>query len=64
MGLLIAGTLTHSPLGLTGANIIIIAHGLTSSSLFSIANITYEATNTRSIFMSKGLRTIAPYIAL
>jgi len=64
MGLLTAGIITYSNFGWKGALIIIIAHGLCSSALFSLANITYEHSNSRSIFLTKGLLSVAPIISI
>ena len=41
----------------------IIAHGLASSALFALANISYQATHTRSILLTKGTTTLAPQLA-
>lgn len=62
MGLLAAGLLTNTSWGWEGALTIILAHGLCSSGLFAIANITYEATNTRRLFLTKGLLIYFPAI--
>ncbi len=50
--------------GWHGALIMMIAHGICSSCLFSLANTTYEATNTRRIFLTKGLICLFPAISL
>lgn len=42
----------------------IIAHGLRSSALFILANLSYELTHTRRIFLTKGLIAVAPIITL
>jgi len=49
---------------MAGSLLIIIAHGLGSSALFIIANLSYEITNTRRIFLTKGLITINPIISM
>ena len=64
IGLIIAGILTNSSWGINGALLIIIAHGLCSSGIFAIANITYESTSTRSIFITKGLLSLYPTISI
>lgn len=64
IGLILAGMLSNSSWGLMGALTMIIAHGLRSSALFSLANISYEITHTRSIFLTKGLMCINPIITL
>lgn len=64
IGLIIAGVLSNSQIGIYGGLAIIIAHGLVSSGLFCIANITYEITHTRSIALTKGLLIFIPMISL
>lgn len=64
MGLILAGILSNSSWGMTGGLIIIVAHGLSSSALFIMANLSYEITHTRRIFLTKGLITINPIITL
>ena len=64
MGLIIAGILSNTKIGLIGSLAIIIAHGLVSSGLFCLANITYELTGTRSIALTKGLCNMLPLISL
>lgn len=41
-----------------------IAHGLSSSALFILANIRYEVTHTRRIFLTKGLIVVAPIMSM
>lgn len=50
--------------GWEGAIMIIIAHGLARSGLFTAANSYYESINTRRIFLTKGLWNIFPTITL
>lgn len=64
IGLLIAGTLTNQQWGWQGALVVIISHGLTSSALFAIANSVYEVTQTRNLFLTKGLLALFPPITL
>lgn len=64
IGLIIAGLLSNSQTGIYGALAIIIAHGLVSSGLFCMANITYEFTRTRRIALTKGLLISIPIISL
>nr|BAX03937.1 NADH dehydrogenase subunit 4 [Chascanopsetta lugubris] len=63
MGLVIAAILVQSPWGLTGATILMIAHGLTSSSLFCLANTNYERTHTRTLLLARGLQVVLPLMA-
>jgi NADH-ubiquinone oxidoreductase chain 4 len=47
-----------------GCLLIILAHGLCSSGLFSLANIVYERTGRRRIVIAKGLLNLTPTMAL
>nr|BBH37119.1 NADH dehydrogenase subunit 4 [Eviota ocellifer] len=60
MGLVIAAILTQTTWGHTGALILMISHGLTSSALFCLANTNYERTQSRTLLLARGLRTILP----
>lgn len=64
IGLIVAGLLTNSKLGLQASLSIIIAHGLRSSALFCIANIRYNITHTRRIILTKGFLTVIPILSL
>jgi len=64
IGLIIAGALINSNWGLQAALAIIIAHGLRSSALFVIANINYELTHTRRVYLIKGLIVLAPTLTI
>lgn len=64
MGIIIAGTITMTSWAISGAIIIIIAHGLCSSALFALANLNYEITHTRSLTLSKGILTTLPILAI
>nr|YP_010234407.1 NADH dehydrogenase subunit 4 [Acanthodactylus erythrurus]QTA72560.1 NADH dehydrogenase subunit 4 [Acanthodactylus erythrurus] len=63
MGLVAAAILTQTPWGLTGAMILMIAHGLTSSALFSLANTNYERTHTRTLLLVRGLQLAMPLMS-
>nr|YP_008593388.1 NADH dehydrogenase subunit 4 [Trichogaster lalius]BAN83317.1 NADH dehydrogenase subunit 4 [Trichogaster lalius] len=60
MGLVAGGILTQSPWGFTGALILMIAHGLTSSALFCLANTNYERTHSRTMLLARGMQMILP----
>jgi NADH-ubiquinone oxidoreductase chain 4 len=64
MGLILARILTNTNWAIWGGLIIIVAHGLCSSALFILANITYEITHTRSIFLTKGIITALPTLSI
>nr|YP_009764054.1 NADH dehydrogenase subunit 4 [Synchiropus sycorax]QIS89405.1 NADH dehydrogenase subunit 4 [Synchiropus sycorax] len=63
MGLVIAGILTQTPCGTSGAMALMIAHGLTSSALFCLANTNYERTHSRTMILARGLHMILPLMA-
>nr|WNH22540.1 NADH dehydrogenase subunit 4 [Polydactylus virginicus] len=63
MGLVAGGILIQTPWGLTGAIILMIAHGLTSSALFCLANTNYERTHSRTMILARGLQMILPLMA-
>nr|YP_009734637.1 NADH dehydrogenase subunit 4 [Liparis tessellatus]YP_010276476.1 NADH dehydrogenase subunit 4 [Liparis tanakae]QIB71672.1 NADH dehydrogenase subunit 4 [Liparis tessellatus]UHY39611.1 NADH dehydrogenase subunit 4 [Liparis tanakae] len=60
MGLVVAGILTQTPWGFTGALILMIAHGLASSALFCLANTNYERTHSRTMLLARGLQMALP----
>lgn len=64
IGLILARILTNTNWAIWGGLIIIVAHGLCSSALFILANITYEITHTRSIYLTKGILTSLPILAI
>nr|YP_009441898.1 NADH dehydrogenase subunit 4 [Trypophloeus asperatus]AOY40106.1 NADH dehydrogenase subunit 4 [Trypophloeus asperatus] len=64
MGLVLAGLLTLSLWGHLGGLFLMLAHGLSSSGLFCLANIVYERSHSRSLFLNKGLINIMPSLAL
>nr|WNH23255.1 NADH dehydrogenase subunit 4 [Remorina albescens] len=63
MGLVASGILIQTPWGFTGAIILMIAHGLTSSALFCLANTNYERTHSRTMILARGMQTILPLMA-
>lgn len=64
MGLVISGILIQTPWGFTGALILMIAHGLTSSALFCLANTNYERVHSRTIILARGLQVAFPLMAI
>nr|WNH23866.1 NADH dehydrogenase subunit 4 [Scorpaenopsis cacopsis] len=60
MGLVVGGILIQTPWGLTGALILMIAHGLTSSALFCLANTNYERVHSRTLLLARGLQMVLP----
>jgi len=64
IGIVLAGLLTIRYWGLCGSYRLIIAHGLCSSGLFCLANVSYERLGRRSLLINKGLLNFIPAIAL
>nr|YP_011015283.1 NADH dehydrogenase subunit 4 [Athousius wudanganus]UBS91005.1 NADH dehydrogenase subunit 4 [Athousius wudanganus] len=64
MGLVLGGLMTLNSWGMYGAFIMMISHGLCSSGLFCLANITYERLGSRSLFLNKGLINLMPTFSL
>nr|ALO77066.1 NADH deshydrogenase subunit 4 [Priacma serrata] len=60
MGLVLAGLLSLGLWGFNGSLLMMIGHGLCSSGLFCLANLMYERSNSRSIFLNKGNINIIP----
>nr|AAP13862.1 NADH dehydrogenase subunit 4 [Etheostoma squamiceps] len=60
MGLVVGGILIQTPWGFSGALILMIAHGLTSSALFCLANTNYERTHSRTMLLARGLQMVLP----
>nr|YP_010965064.1 NADH dehydrogenase subunit 4 [Rhogeessa mira]WNM91061.1 NADH dehydrogenase subunit 4 [Rhogeessa mira] len=63
MALVIMAILIQSPWSFMGATALMIAHGLTSSMLFCLANSNYERTHSRTMILARGLQMILPLMA-
>nr|YP_009937432.1 NADH dehydrogenase subunit 4 [Trigonopterus kotamobagensis]QNT26942.1 NADH dehydrogenase subunit 4 [Trigonopterus kotamobagensis] len=63
MSLVLGGILTFNSVGCWGALVLMMAHGLCSSGLFCLANLLYERTHSRSIFLNKGFINITPNLS-
>nr|YP_009935552.1 NADH dehydrogenase subunit 4 [Prosopocoilus astacoides]QNS37131.1 NADH dehydrogenase subunit 4 [Prosopocoilus astacoides] len=64
MGLALGGIMTLNYWGLSGALAMMVAHGLCSSGLFCLANISYERLGSRSLYLNKGLINLMPSMSL
>nr|YP_010952415.1 NADH dehydrogenase subunit 4 [Pseudabris hingstoni]WMQ52509.1 NADH dehydrogenase subunit 4 [Pseudabris hingstoni] len=64
MGLAVSGILTLNYWGMSGALMMMIAHGLCSSGLFCLANLSYERVGSRSLYLNKGMINIIPSLSL
>nr|QNG56322.1 NADH dehydrogenase subunit 4 [Palaestes scutellaris] len=60
MGLVLGGIMSMNLWGMCGSLIMMLAHGLCSSGLFCLANISYERMSSRSLYLNKGLMNIMP----
>nr|WOE99546.1 NADH dehydrogenase subunit 4 [Certhia americana] len=63
MGLVVAATMIQTQWAFSGAMILMIAHGLTSSMLFCLANTNYERTHSRILLLTRGLQPLLPLMA-
>nr|YP_009414217.1 NADH dehydrogenase subunit 4 [Isthmomys pirrensis]ASN67001.1 NADH dehydrogenase subunit 4 [Isthmomys pirrensis]UZH93530.1 NADH dehydrogenase subunit 4 [Isthmomys pirrensis] len=63
MALVIAAIMIQTPWSFMGATTLMIAHGLTSSLLFCLANTNYERIHSRTMIMTRGLQTVFPLMA-
>nr|YP_010022268.1 NADH dehydrogenase subunit 4 [Xanthochlorus tibetensis]QOL12458.1 NADH dehydrogenase subunit 4 [Xanthochlorus tibetensis] len=64
MGIVLSGLMTMTYWGFCGSYTLMIAHGLCSSGLFCLANISYERLGSRSMMINKGLLNFMPSMAL
>ena len=64
IGLVLCGLMLFRWWGYNGAVVVIIGHGLCSSGLFCLANISYERVGSRSLLINKGLLNFIPRMAL
>nr|QOD97545.1 NADH dehydrogenase subunit 4 [Nyctibius bracteatus] len=63
MGLVVAASMIQTHWSFSGAMILMISHGLTSSMLFCLANTNYERTHSRILLLTRGLQPILPLMA-
>nr|YP_025984.1 NADH dehydrogenase subunit 4 [Anseranas semipalmata]AAP47789.1 NADH dehydrogenase subunit 4 [Anseranas semipalmata]QNN84362.1 NADH dehydrogenase subunit 4 [Anseranas semipalmata] len=63
MGLVIAASMIQTHWSFSGAMILMISHGLTSSMLFCLANTNYERTHSRILILTRGLQPLLPLMA-
>nr|QHZ87413.1 NADH dehydrogenase subunit 4 [Mnais tenuis] len=64
MGIVLGGLMTLSYWGMSGSYTLMIAHGLCSSGMFCLANISYERLGSRSLLINKGLINFMPGMSL
>nr|AAO37905.1 NADH dehydrogenase subunit 4 [Hapalemur griseus griseus] len=63
MALVIVAILIQTPWGFMGATVLMIAHGLTSSMLFCLANSNYERIHSRTMLLARGIQALLPLMA-
>nr|QIJ98697.1 NADH dehydrogenase subunit 4 [Chionea crassipes gracilistyla] len=64
MGIALSGMMTMSMWGWNGSYSMMLAHGLCSSGLFCLANISYERSGSRSMLINKGMMNLMPSMCL
>nr|YP_010826791.1 NADH dehydrogenase subunit 4 [Porotermes planiceps]UYX57308.1 NADH dehydrogenase subunit 4 [Porotermes planiceps]WHM51961.1 NADH dehydrogenase subunit 4 [Porotermes planiceps] len=64
MGIVVGGIMTLSYWGFCGSYVLMIAHGLCSSGLFCLVNISYERLGSRSLLVSSGLMNLMPSMSM
>nr|YP_009057636.1 NADH dehydrogenase subunit 4 [Nymphes myrmeleonoides]AHY39219.1 NADH dehydrogenase subunit 4 [Nymphes myrmeleonoides] len=64
MSFVIMGIMTMTYWGYLGSYTLMIGHGLCSSGLFCLANISYERSSSRSLLINKGLMNFMPSMCL
>nr|ATO88574.1 NADH dehydrogenase subunit 4 [Ducetia japonica] len=64
MGLVLGGIMTLTLWGFESTYTLMLAHGLCSSGLFCLANISYERLGSRSLLINKGLMNFMPSMTL
>nr|YP_010254858.1 NADH dehydrogenase subunit 4 [Lissorhoptrus oryzophilus]QUA05797.1 NADH dehydrogenase subunit 4 [Lissorhoptrus oryzophilus] len=64
MGMVLGGILTLNLWGFWGSLVLMLAHGLCSSGLFCLANISYERVKSRSLYLNKGMINVSPSLSL
>nr|AIT96951.1 NADH dehydrogenase subunit 4 [Togoperla sp. KW-2014] len=64
MGVVLGGLMTLTYWGFMSSYALMIAHGLCSSGLFCLANISYERTGSRSLLINRGLMSFMPSMTL
>nr|YP_009349761.1 NADH dehydrogenase subunit 4 [Decma fissa]AQM39793.1 NADH dehydrogenase subunit 4 [Decma fissa] len=64
MGVALGGMMTLTDWGFMSTYTLMIAHGLCSSGLFALANISYERLGSRSLLINKGLMNFMPSMTL
>nr|URT60202.1 NADH dehydrogenase subunit 4 [Gortyna sp.] len=64
MSMVISGIMIMNYWGFIGSYILMIGHGLCSSGMFCLANISYERLHSRSLYINKGMMNFMPSMSL
>nr|YP_010443253.1 NADH dehydrogenase subunit 4 [Brunia dorsalis]QHD26865.1 NADH dehydrogenase subunit 4 [Manulea ussurica]UTE83772.1 NADH dehydrogenase subunit 4 [Brunia dorsalis] len=64
MSMVISGIMIMNYWGFMGSYIMMIGHGLCSSGMFCLANISYERLHSRSLYINKGMMNFMPSMSL
>uniref|UniRef100_A0AAU7BN04 NADH-ubiquinone oxidoreductase chain 4 n=1 Tax=Leptopilina myrica (nomen nudum) TaxID=2964900 RepID=A0AAU7BN04_9HYME len=64
MSLMVASLITMNLTGMLGSLMMMVSHGLCSSALFFLVNISYTRLKSRSMLLNKGLMNITPSLTL
>nr|QJQ27733.1 NADH dehydrogenase subunit 4 [Catocala electa] len=64
MSMVISGVMIMNYWGFLGSYIMMIGHGLCSSGMFCLANISYERLHSRSLYINKGMMNFMPSMSL
>nr|YP_010329897.1 NADH dehydrogenase subunit 4 [Asota paliura]UNP54653.1 NADH dehydrogenase subunit 4 [Asota paliura] len=64
MSIVISGIMIMNYWGFLGSYIMMIGHGLCSSGMFCLANISYERLHSRSLYINKGMMNFMPSMSL
>nr|YP_004734368.1 NADH dehydrogenase subunit 4 [Sesamia inferens]AEI29244.1 NADH dehydrogenase subunit 4 [Sesamia inferens] len=64
MSIVISGIMIMNYWGFIGSYILMVGHGLCSSGMFCLANISYERLHSRSLYINKGMMNFMPSMSL
>nr|YP_009110420.1 NADH dehydrogenase subunit 4 [Striacosta albicosta]AIX11764.1 NADH dehydrogenase subunit 4 [Striacosta albicosta] len=64
MSIVISGIMVMNYWGFIGSYILMIGHGLCSSGMFCLANISYERLSSRSLYINSGMMNFMPSMSL
>nr|YP_010932205.1 NADH dehydrogenase subunit 4 [Fentonia ocypete]WKR35978.1 NADH dehydrogenase subunit 4 [Fentonia ocypete] len=64
MSIVISGIMVMNYWGYIGSYVLMIGHGLCSSGMFCLANISYERLHSRSLYINKGMMSFMPSMSL